>query len=283
MQIMQARLAAVVIHLQQEVLGDRANQRESTLAQHQRHHPLPFRRRSQQVAPHALSVVFDTQQPGDGRQQIGQPDRLVEFPRAQQPRRMNQQRHVVAFQSQLIEGRLHVVDIGNARIVITKHHEDGVVVITACLGHLHETTDIEIQQPCRIVLLDAARASGLHLFQRSIDDLETVIVLGNGEGTVVARGLDVGEEGLVLRQVTQQLVGLLEQIQVGNTPHIHIPGLPVTLFVELNPIDALAHQGVHVGPAGVAADGVQLVVALQFVDQAVLVGDQRVAGSGFGP
>src|SRR5690606_16636187 len=76
---------------------------------------------------------------------------------------------------------------------------------------------------------------------------------------------------------------LLEQTQVGDAPHVHMGRLPVAFLVQAHPVDALAHQGVHVRPAGVAADHVETLVAFQVVDQGVLIGDQRIAGRGLFP
>ncbi len=143
-------------------------------------------------------------------------------PCAQQARGVNQQRNVVALQAQLLERWCHVRDLADARVVIAKQHEDGVFVVTARLGQLHQPPDIEIQQAHRVVLLHAARTGGLDLLHGLVADLKTVVVFGNGKRPVIARSLHVGKERFVGWQRTQDPVTLLEQVQVGNPPHIHL-------------------------------------------------------------
>lgn len=130
------------------------------------------------------------------------------------------------------------------------------------------------------VLLDAARAGLLHLFQRQVERLEAVVVLGDGKGTVVAGGLQVGEEGFFLRQRAEDARAFLEEIQVGDAPYVHLWRLPVTLLIELHVVDALADQRIDIGPAGVATDHVELLIAVERIDQRTLAGDQRVARGG---
>ena len=194
---------------------------------------------------------------------------------------MDQQRHMVALDAQLFEGRRHVRQLGDARVVVAEHHEDGVVVPATRLGDLHQAADVEVQQAHGLVLGLDHRTELAHFRFRAVADLEAVVILGNGEGAVVAGGLDVGEERLVLRHRLQQQIGFLEQAEIGNAPHIHMRRLPEALLVQAHAVDALAYQGVHVRPAGVAADHVEALVVFQIIDQRVLVGNQRVARGGF--
>ena len=152
-------------------------------------------------------------------------------------------------------------DLADAGVVVAEEDENGVVVEALFLGQLHQAPDVEVQQAHRVVLLDAARACLLYLFQRQVEGLEAVVVLGNGERAVVAGGLQVSEERFVPGQCAKDARTLLEEIQVGDAPHVHLRRLPVAFLIELNAVDALADQRVDVGPAGVAADHVKLFVA----------------------
>ena len=57
-------------------------------------------------------------------------------------------------------------DLADTRVVVTKEHEDGVVVEALLLGQFHQAADVEVQQTHGIELLHAARTSLLHLLQR---------------------------------------------------------------------------------------------------------------------
>lgn len=128
------------------------------------------------------------------------------------------------------------------------------------LGDLYQSADVEVQQAYGVVLLQAAGTCGLDLFLGQVLSLEAVVVLGEGERAVVAGGLQVGEGRLVLGDGAQQAVAFLEQVEVGDAPDVHQGRLPVAFVVQAHVVDALADQAVDVGPAGVAADQVELVV-----------------------
>ncbi|MNO82325.1 hypothetical protein D3C76_735980 [compost metagenome] len=176
----------------------------------------------------------------------------------------------------MLIGRGQERDLRDTGVMVTKQHKDGVVVVATGLGDFHQATDVEVQQAHGVVLLDTARSCGLDFLEGRVLDLESIIGLGDREGTMVASSLYIRKERFVLGQRLQELVGLLEQVQIGNAPDIHHRGFPVPLFVQANAVDALPNQGIHVGPAGVAADGVDLLVAGEGIDQGVLPGDQRV-------
>src|SRR3546814_6470359 len=77
--------------------------------------------------------------------------------------RMDQQRNVIALEPQLFVCRQHVRNLGDARVVVAKHDEDGVVVPAAFLRNLHQAADVEIQKADRVVLRHAAGTGALHL------------------------------------------------------------------------------------------------------------------------
>ena len=144
---------------------------------------------------------------------------------------MDQQRNVIALEPQLFVCRQHVRNLSDARVVVAKHDEDGVVVPAAFLRNLHQAADVEIQKADRVVLRHAAGTGALHLFQRQIEGFEAVVLLGYGERTMVTRRLDIGKEGLALPLLSQQPVTFLEQVQIGDSPHIHHRRVPVALFI----------------------------------------------------
>ena len=200
--------------------------------------------------------------------------------RLQQAGGVQHVRHMVAFQAQLLlEGR-HVREGGDAIVVVAEEHENGVIEVIAFPGHVHVAAHVVVEQPHRVVLGGIAEAVGVEFLFRRRTGLEVVVVLRNGEGPVVAGGLDKGEERLVRRQGLQNPVGFLEQVQVGDAPDVHVGRLPVAFLVELQVVDAAREHRLQVGPAGVAAHHVQLPVALQLVDDVALVADQRVTAGG---
>ena len=151
-------------------------------------------------------------------------------------------------------------DLADAGVVVAEEHENRVVVVAARLGDLHQAADVEVQEAHGVVLRKAPGTGGLDRFQGQVLSLEAVVVLGNGERAVVAGGLQVGEERLVPGYGAQQAVAFLEQVEVGDAPDVHLGRLPVAFVVQTHVVDALADQAVDVGPAGVAADQVELVV-----------------------
>lgn len=195
---MQGRATTVVLHLQQKILGHAANHREGPFPQYQRHHPLPLRRRLLNVPPHGAIGEGHPGHAGYGGQQVGEADGFFDHSGLQHPRGMDQQRYVVAFQPQLFKRGGHVGDLADAGVVVAEEHENRVVVVAARFGDLHQPADVEVQQAHGVVLLQAAGTGGLDLFQGQVLGLEAVVVPGDGERAVVAGGLQVGEERLVL-------------------------------------------------------------------------------------
>src|SRR5260221_39394 len=107
------------------------------------------------------------------------------------------------------------------------------------------------------------------------------ILVRNGIGTMVVRGLDDGEKGLVL--VTEYPIGFQEEVLIADAPNVDLGRLEVFLFVNLQPLDIVGEQSPDIGPAGAAAEKVIFIITLEIADDGMLIHRGRVAaGSGGG-
>src|SRR5579871_2592620 len=95
------------------------------------------------------------------------------------------------------------------------------------------------------------------------------VLLRDGIGAVVVRGLDDGEKWLFL--VTEYPIGFQEEVLIADAPYIHLGRLEIFLLVYLQPVDIVGEQTPDIGPAGAAAEKVKFIVPLEFADDRMLV------------
>ncbi len=191
---------------------------------------------------------------------------------------MEQQRGVEAGENELaFEGRGVIAAVaGDA--VIAVEDEEGVVVPGLLPGQAHELADAVIHEAEGIVFLLVEEAGRLVDGGIVVFEFEAAVILGNGVGPVVARGLDDGEEGLAA--FVQGRGGLAEQIQIGDAPHVDAGRGITALLVDVQAGNIVLQQATDVAPVGAAAKEVELFIAGEGVDQGVLADHKRIAAGG---
>ena len=232
--------------------------------------------------------------PAQGAVLVGQPDdaqrgghdvhqtgRMLDHARpVQHPRTVQNQRHMMLVEPQAL-AVAHMAGRLGAVVVIAVENVQGVVAVGFAGGQLiDEAAHIVVQQAHRVVLVVAQEAVLLHLSFRRLFGLEFRAVVGNGERPMVAGGLDKGDERLIRVQFAETPVGGVEQGAIGDAPDVHVGRVVVTGLVQLQVADIVGQQAADIRPAGVAADKVEPLVALEGVHQGVLIDDLRVARRG---
>ena len=160
--------------------------------------------------------------------------------------------------------------------MVTEEHKNGVGELYFLPRGFHEIADRPIQIAEGIVfgLINKPvflQRGVIHLTQRERAD----IGLGNGIRAMVGRRLDNGKERFV--GLFEHGIGFHEQVFIGNSPDIDYRRLEAAFFVNLDIVDVLLQQAADIGPGGGGADEVVLVIALEAIDQQVLLHGFRVA------
>ncbi|MPM93921.1 hypothetical protein SDC9_141063 [bioreactor metagenome] len=274
-------LATVRIHRDQMVTRHGSDQWICPLAKDDRNGSFAFRRGQLQIAPHGCRGVIQPQHACDRGQEIDQACRLLGDARFDPAGSMNHCMHMRAFEIEQLERGWHERQPGDPPVVVAEKHKYRIVVIAATFCHFDEATYAMVEQAHRVELGGALETGGFGFRIRNVHLDEAVVVFRNGEWAMVSGCLDVGKERPGFRFFPQQRIGFAEQVQIGDPPDVFIGRLPGAFFMKLDVFDAALDQGVHVGPARAAADGVDTLVAFQVVDQYLLIADERVARGAF--